>query len=153
VSAVLRIKESNVTQAQSGDKVQVHYTGRLQDGTVFDSSQGREPFEFTIGKRQVIPGFEEAVIGLEPGESTTTDIPVHKAYGPRDDRLVMHVNRAQIPSEVDIALNARLELRRRDGGTFVVTVTEITDDDVSLDANHPLAGQDLQFDIELVGIE
>lgn len=141
-----------MTQAQTGDKVRVHYTGRFGDGTVFDTSEGREPLEFTIGERQVIQGFEEAVIGLELGESTTTDIPAHKAYGPRDERMVMRVSRDQVPAHIDLSLNDRLQLRRRDGGSFVVTVVEITSTDVALDGNHPLAGRDLQFDIQLVEI-
>ena len=141
-----------MTQAQVGDRVKVHYTGRLADGTVFDSSAGRDPLEFTIGKRQVIAGFEDAVIGLEPGASTTTDIPSHQAYGPRDERMVMRVPREQVPPGLDLSLNDRVQLRRRDGGPMVVTVVEVTDTDVALDANHPLAGKDLQFDIQLVEI-
>ena len=101
-----------MAQAQAGDKVRVHYTGRLEDGTVFDTSEGRDPLEFTIGGRQVISGFEEAVIGLELGESTTTDIPSHKAYGARDERMIMRVPRGQVPAHIDLSLNDRLQMRR-----------------------------------------
>ena len=141
-----------MAQAQSGDKVRIHYTGTLDDGTVFDTSSGRDPLEFTIGSRQVIPGFEEAVIGLEVGGSVTTHIPSHKAYGPRDDRMIMRVPREQVPADMDVSVNDRLQLRGRDGRPFPVTVTEITDTHVVLDGNHPLAGKDLIFAIELVEI-
>ena len=141
-----------MAQAQSGDKVRIHYTGTLDDGTVFDSSAGREPLEFTIGTRQVIPGFEEAVLGLEVGGKVRTHIPSHKAYGPRDERMIMQIPREQIPADMQIAVDDRLQMQRRDGGASPVTVREITDTHVVLDGNHPLAGQDLTFEIELVEI-
>ena len=141
-----------MTQAKQGDTVRVHYTGTLNDGTVFDSSQGRDPLEFTLGQGRVIPGFEEAVVGMDLGESRTTNIPVAQAYGPRDERLVMQVDRQQVPADVELAVDDQIQLRRRDGGMAIATVTAITESTVTLDGNHPLAGEDLTFDIELVEI-
>jgi peptidylprolyl isomerase len=141
-----------MTQAKQGDTVKVHYTGILNDGTIFDTSRGRDPLEFTIGKREVIPGFEQAVQGMGLGESSTFDIPVDQAYGPRDERLVLQVPRQQIPQDIELAINDRLQVRRSDGRMSLVTVTDLSESDVTLDANHPLAGQDLTFDIQLVEI-
>jgi peptidylprolyl isomerase len=137
--------------AGQGNTVTVHYTGKLEDGTVFDTSKGREPLEFTLGEHQVIAGFEQAVLGMSEGQAKTAEIPAEQAYGPRDERLVTTVNRDRVPAQV--SLNDRLQVRRPDGKTFVVTVTELSDQSVTLDANHPLAGKDLTFDIELVGVE
>jgi peptidylprolyl isomerase len=141
-----------MAQAESGDKVKVHYTGRLDDGTVFDSSHDRDPLEFTLGENQVISGFEKAVIGMDEGESRTVQLTPDQAYGSHDQRLVMEVSRDQIPGHIDLSVNDRLQLRRQDGGTFVVTVTNLSESKVTLDGNHPLAGQDLTFDIQLVEI-
>jgi peptidylprolyl isomerase len=141
-----------MAQAKQGDTVSVHYTGTLSDGTIFDTSADRDPLRFTIGQHRVIPGFENAVVGMDLGESKTVDIPVHEAYGPRDERMITQVARGDIPASVKLALNDRLQVRRQDGGTMVVTVTKISDTNVTLDGNHPLAGQDLTFKIELVEI-
>jgi peptidylprolyl isomerase len=139
-----------MTEAEKGSKVKVHYTGKLEDGTVFDTSEGNEPLEFTLGENQVIAGFEQAVLGMSEGQQRTTEIPADQAYGQRDERLVTTVDRDRVPEEV--SLNDRLQVRRPDGKTFVVTVTNLSDESVTLDANHPLAGKDLTFDIELVDI-
>jgi peptidylprolyl isomerase len=141
-----------MTQAKLGDTVRVHYTGKLSDGTVFDTSSGRDPLQFTIGKAQVIPGFEKAVVGMDLGESRIAEIAVSQAYGPRDERLVLTVGKDQIPQDLQIEVNDRLQVRRPDGEALVVTVTGISEQDVTLDGNHPLAGQDLTFDIELIEI-
>jgi peptidylprolyl isomerase len=140
-----------MAEARQGDTVKVHYTGKLADGTVFDTSQGREPLQFTIGEHQVIAGFEEAVVGMSEGQEKTAEIPIDQAYGQRDERLVTAVGRDRMPP--DVSLNDRLQVRRPDGKAFVVMVTGLSEQSATLDANHPLAGKDLTFDIELVGIE
>ena len=139
--------------AKSGDTVRVHYTGRLDDGTVFDSSREREPLEFTVGSGQVISGFERAVEGMEVGEARETRIEADDAYGERRDDLVLALPKEQVPEDMEIAPGMRLELRQPDGQAVPVTVAEVGDESVTLDANHPLAGQPLTFELELVGIE
>jgi peptidylprolyl isomerase len=140
-----------MAQAQTGDTVRVHYTGRLDGGEVFDSSRGRDPLEFTLGGGQVIAGFDEAVTGMEPGDEKTVTIPAAQAYGPRRDEMSGEVPRAQFPPDIDPQVGQQLQMQQ-EGQTFVVTVTEVSDEVVRLDANHPLAGKDLTFDLELVGI-
>lgn len=139
--------------AKTGDTVLVHYTGRLDDGTVFDSSLEREPLEFTVGAGQVIPGFEQAVEGLEIGEARETRIAVTDAYGEHRGDLLIDLPREQVPSELAIEPGMRLELRQSDGQTMPVTVAAVDEESVTLDANHPLAGQPLTFEIELVAIQ
>jgi peptidylprolyl isomerase len=141
-----------MAQAKSGDTVQVHYTGRLADGREFDSSVGRDPLEFTIGSRSLIPAFEDAVIGLDVGQSETLTIPAVDAYGTRVDEAVQTVERSMIPSEVELAPGKVLQATAPGGQEMMLTVVDLTDDTVTLDANHPLAGEDLTFDIELVAI-
>ena len=141
-----------MTQAKKGDKVKIHYTGKLNDGTVFDSSAGRDPLEFTIGSGQVIPGFEDAVIGMACGDKKTTEIPVDQAYGPRNDEIVMDVPLSQFPPDIKPEVGQRLEVGQQGGMPIVVTITKITDTHATLDANPPLAGEDLIFDLELVAI-
>lgn len=138
--------------ASKGDSVKVHYTGKLEDGTVFDSSKDREPLEFSIGERQVIKGFEEAVIGMAEGQSKTVEIPAEESYGPRRDDLVVTINRSQVPPDIELEEGLHLQMKQPSGTVFNVMVAEITDDTVTLDANHPLAGKDLTFDIELVEV-
>lgn len=142
-----------MAQATEGDTVHIHYTGRLGDGTVFDSSREREPLEFTLGEGRVIPGFESAVTGMEPGETKTANVPAADAYGPRRDELVMTVEKEQLPDDLDPDVGQRLGMRTADGETVEVRVTATDDQAVELDANHPLAGQDLIFDIELVRLD
>jgi peptidylprolyl isomerase len=139
-------------QAKVGDKVSVHYTGKLEDGTVFDSSSGREPLEFEIGTSSVIPGFEHAVVGMAPGESKTATVPAEQAYGRREDEKVVEVERGHLPPDLELRVGQRLKLTDEQQNATYVTVTEMNDALVKLDANHPLAGQDLVFDIELVEI-
>lgn len=140
-----------MAQAASGDTVRVHYTGRLDDGTVFDSSQGRDPFEFTLGAGQVIPGFDAAVTGMEEGDSTTVKIEPENAYGDRHEEMVQQVTRSDIPEEIDLTVGMQLQASGP-GGEMVVTVVELSEESVTLDANHPLAGKALTFELELVEI-
>ena len=139
-------------EAKQGDTVKVHYTGKLDDGSVFDTSAEREPLEFTVGAGSVIPGFEQAVIGLQPGESRETTIDATNAYGQRSSDLVTEVKREQLPQELEVSVGQQLQVSMANGQTAVVMVTDITDTSVIIDANHPLAGQDLTFSIELVEI-
>jgi peptidylprolyl isomerase len=139
-------------RAKTGDTVSVHYTGKLTDGTVFDSSTQREPLEFTLGERQVIAGFEQAVEGMVTGEKKTVQIPPEDAYGPHHAELVFQVERENLPTELDPEVGQRLAFQRPDGQTVPLTVTEVSASGVTLDANHPLAGEELTFDLELVGI-
>lgn len=141
-----------MAQAKSGDTVQVHYTGRLEDGSVFDSSRGHDPLQFTLGSGDVIPGFEQAVLGMAPGDTRTVTIPSDQAYGPRRDELVIEIGRENFPPEVTPEVGQRLQMVQ-DDQAMVVMVTGVEEDTVTLDANHPLAGADLTFDLELVGIE
>ena len=140
-------------QAKLGDTVQVHYTGRLADGTIFDTSTDGDPLEVTLGEEQVIPGFEQALIGMEPGESKTVTIPAAQAYGPYDEDKVVAVNRERtFPSHFQPQVGQQLHVRSKDGERFLVTVVEVSETTVMLDINHPLAGKDLTFDIQLVEI-
>lgn len=139
-------------KAQSGDTVQVHYTGKLNDGTVFDSSEGREPLQFTLGSGQVIPGFESAVSGMEVGESKTAQIASDDAYGPYVPERVIAVSRQDFPEDISPEVGMRLAVTQPNGQQIPVTVTDVSEEDVTLDANHRLAGQDLVFDIQLVAI-
>lgn len=141
-----------MAQAKNGDTVKVHYTGRLDDGCVFDSSAEREPLEFTIGAGQLIPGFDTAVIDMAPGESKTVRIPPDQAYGPYHEQMVVEADRGQFPPHVTPEVGQQFESKGDDGQNFVVTVTAIEGDKITLDANHPLAGRDLTFDIQLVEI-
>ena len=141
-----------MSQAKTGDTVTVQYTGTLEDGTVFDSSQNREPLTFTIGSGDLIPGFEKAVVGMEPGQTRTATFAPDEAYGERSDELVFSIPRDQLPDEVDPEVGDRLEAKDPDGNRFAVSVAALDGDTVTLDANHPLAGRDLTFEIELVEI-
>ena len=141
-----------MAQAQAGDLVKVHYTGRLADGTIFDTSMEREPLEFTLGEGELIPGFEQAVLGMTAGESKTATILADQAYGLHRAERVIDVERHHLPSDLQPALGQRLQMTRPDGTTINVVVTTITETQVTLDANHPLAGQDLIFDLILVEI-
>lgn len=138
--------------AKTGDKVTVHYTGKLTDGTQFDTSRPDSPIEFTIGENMVIPGFEQAVIGMSPGDTKTTTIPETEGYGPHREEMILTVDRANIPANIDLELGQQLGLQYENNQSLTVTVTDISADSVTLDGNHPLAGQDLVFDIQLVEI-
>lgn len=141
-----------MAQAENGNTVTVHYTGKLENGTVFDTSNGRDPIQFTVGGAQIIPGFEQAIIGMKAGEVKTVTIPSDQAYGPHHDDLLLVVERSQIPPHLTPEVGQRLEIHQPDGQAIPVIVTEISDVNVTLDANHPLAGKDLVFDLQLVEI-
>lgn len=141
-----------MSQAKTGDQVTVHYTGSLADGSVFDSSRSREPFTFTLGSGQVISGFEAGILGLEPGQSRRTTMPADQAYGPYRDDLIFTARRDEWPADAPLEVGAQAPMRRPDGKTTRVTVKEITPDGILIDGNHPLAGKDLTFDIELLSI-
>ncbi|MFC2071344.1 FKBP-type peptidyl-prolyl cis-trans isomerase [Chloroflexota bacterium] len=133
--------------AKSGDTVKVHYTGRLNNNTVFDTSVGSEPMEFTLGEGRLIPGFEQAITGMQVGESKTVTIPVDEAYGQRHDDLIFEVGRDELPADINPEVGMQLPTSQ---GT--VTIIEVSEKTIKIDANHPLAGQDLTFDIELIEI-
>lgn len=163
-----------MAQAQQGNTVRVHYTGTLSDGSIFDSSEtveqescgcscssggcstdsdcGSEPLEFTIGAGNVIPGFEKAVLGLAVGDSVTVTIPADEAYGQRHDQMVAVVERSELNGEIEPVEGQQLEVVLQDGSSMPVLITEVTDSTITLDANHPLAGQDLTFAIRLMEI-
>lgn len=140
-------------QAKRGDTVHVHYRGTLSDGTEFDSSAGREPLTFTLGTGQVIPGFESAIEGMSTGDKKTEKIPVDEAYGERREELVFQVGRDQIPEGAEVEVGDMLQVGFQDGSSAAVQVAALDESMVTLDANHPLAGKDLTFELELVGID
>lgn len=141
-----------MSQVTNADTVRVHYTGKTDDGIVFDSSREREPLEFTMGQGQLIPGFEKAVEGMKIGDSTTVRIPADEAYGEKRDDMVVDISRQQIPPDISPEIGMVLQMQQPNGMPLNVTVTNVSDDSVTLDANHPLAGQALTFDIELIEI-
>ncbi|RAJ92632.1 peptidylprolyl isomerase [Larkinella arboricola] len=142
-----------MAQAKAGDTVQVHYTGRKNDGTVFDSSSGRSPLQFQVGSGMVIKGFDEGVNGMEVGESKTVRIPVEDAYGPSSPDMVFEFDRSLIPDDIELEVGLTLNMHQDGNPQAVpVVVRNVTATSVTLDANHPLAGEELIFDIELVGI-
>lgn len=140
-------------QANNGDKVKVHYHGRLRNGETFDSSQGREPLEFTVGAGQMIKGFDEGVKGMQVGDKKTVEIGADEAYGQREDANLIEFPKDQFPPDMKPEPGMQLMLSNDQGQQFPVTVAEVKEDSVVLDANHPLAGQDLIFDIEMMHIE
>ena len=141
-----------MSQIKSGDTVRIHYTGTLSDGSTFDSSAGRDPLEFTVGSGQIIPGLDKALPGMEVGEKKKVDVPVDQAYGPADPSAQQQVPRADIPDDIPLDVGTMLQVQTPDGQALQVRVAEVTEEKVTLDANHPLAGQDLVFDIEVVSI-
>jgi len=142
-----------VAQAKSGDKVIVHYSGSLEDGTIFSSTyEEDEPFEFTIGGKDVLQSFQDAVIGMSEGETKTISVPPEDGYGEHKAEFVLKMEKAQAPPELELEAGKRLQIRLTDGTTRIVTVLAITEDSVILDANDPLAGRTLQFEIELIEI-
>ena len=139
-------------QVKSGDTVNVHYHGKLTDGTTFDSSEGREPLKFTAGSGQVIKGFDDAVLDMAPGDKKTVNIPVENAYGHRNDDMMMEYPITEFPDDMKPEVGMELQMGDNSGNVFPVVITEVSGETVMLDANHPLAGQDLVFEIELVSI-
>ncbi|NTW68237.1 MAG: peptidylprolyl isomerase [Chlorobiaceae bacterium] len=141
-----------MAQAKQGDIVKVHYTGTLDDGTMFDTSADREPLEFTIGGGQVIRGFDIAVMDMAPGEVRVSVIAAEDAYGVHSKELVTDVDRERFPADMELEIGQQLQVGLTDGQQAIVMVVDISDTSVTLDANHPLAGQTLTFEIELVEI-
>lgn len=141
-----------MSQAKSGDSVKVHYTGTLADGTQFDSSQGRDPLEFTLGAGNVIPGFDQGVADMAAGDTKTIHIPAEEAYGPRHDHLTQDVPRSAMPADIELEQGMVLHAQGPEGQTLNFTVVEFDDQTVKVDGNHPLAGKDLTFALELVSI-
>lgn len=141
-----------MTQVKSGDTVRIHYTGTLTDGTKFDSSEGRDPLEFTVGEGQIIPGLEQAIPGMTVGDKKTVAVPAENAYGDTNPDARQDVPRGEIPADIPLDLGTQLQVQAPDGQVLPVTVVAVTEEVVTLDANHPLAGKDLTFDIELVEI-
>lgn len=144
--------EQYMQQATNGDTVQIHYTGTLDDGTVFDSSDGREPLTFTLGAGEVIPGFETAVLGMSVGMSKKERIEAEQAYGERMDDMILSVPRSDIPEDMNPEVGMMVGIPTDSGDHMPAQIVEVTDTVVTIDANHPLAGQALTFDIELVSI-
>ena len=140
-------------RAAKEDTVKVHYTGRLDDGTIFDQSPEDRPLLFIIGRQEVIAGFDDAVEGMYQGESKTVTIPCEQAYGKSNPELLEQIERSLISDEVNLQIGGQLEVTRHDGSVFHVMVKALTDDRVTLDANHPLADQDLTFDIKLLEVK
>lgn len=143
---------SAAAQVKNGNTVQVNYIGKLADGTVFDSSVGRTPLEFTLGGGKVIPGFDKAVLGMKVGEKKTVTIPSNEAYGPYRNDLTLEIPRADLAKDITPQVGMQLQSTQSDGSLIVVTITKMSETTVTLDANHPLAGKDLTFEIELVKI-
>lgn len=140
-------------QVKNGDTVRVHYTGKLDSGEVVDTSKDREPFEFTLGQEEVIKGLEEAVVGMSPGETKTAKVPAEKAYGPHSEEKVVRLGRDEIPETIEPEVGKRLHAMEPSGKEISVTIVDVSESTVTVDANHPLAGQDLVFDIELKAIQ
>jgi len=141
-----------MARAKHGDTVQVYYTGTLLDSEVFDTLANRKLVQFTIGEGRIITGFEEAVLGMNPGESKIIKVPADKAYGPRRPERIHVVNLNALPPDLKLQVGQPLEIRQGNGQTNTARITDISESTITLDANHPLAGQDLVFDIELAEI-
>jgi|SRR6185295_14349362 len=139
-------------EAKNGDQVKVHYHGRLDDGTTFDSSEGRPPLQFQVGAGQVIKGFDDGVLGMKEGDKKTIHIPVHEAYGDKSPDMIIEFPRDQFPPDMSPEVGMQLNLRGQDGRSFPVVISDVKEEIVVLDGNHPLAGRDLIFDIEMVEI-
>jgi peptidylprolyl isomerase len=146
-------QEQAMSQAKTGDSVKIHYTGTLDDGTQFDSSDGREPLSFTLGSGQVIPGFDKAVDGMAVGDSKSVNIPAEDAYGPHQPQMVQDVPLSALPADLTPEVGMGLQAQGPDGQVANLVVTSVQDDSITVDGNHPLAGKALNFDIELVSID
>lgn len=142
-----------MTQVENGDTVRIHYTGTLDDGTTFDTSQGRDPLAFEVGSGQIIHGLDKALPGMAVGDTKTVNVPCDEAYGEPVPDMRQAIPRDGIPTDIPLEVGGRLQMQTQDGQVVPVTVVEVTEAEVTLDANHPLAGQDLTFQIELVAID
>jgi peptidylprolyl isomerase len=152
LQAIFNLKNNKMAQVKNGDKVKVHYHGKLTNGETFDSSEGREPLEFEVGSGMVIKGFDDGVTGMTVGEKKTINIPYDEAYGPINPEMIIEMPKDRFPQDMQIEVGMPLAMSDPQGQQFQVTIVEIKDEVVMLDANHPLAGQDLVFDLELVEI-
>jgi len=148
----LTIREVRVSTVKEGDMVKVHYTGKFEDGTVFDSSKDKEPLEVAIGQGQVIPGFEKGIMGMKKGAVKTITLTPENAYGQVRDDLIVKVKKSDIPENIEPKIGLNLQMKQSDGQVINLVVSEIAEETVTLDANHPLAGKTLVFDIEVVEI-
>jgi FKBP-type peptidyl-prolyl cis-trans isomerase 2 len=146
------IKQFNMQEAKKGDKVKVHYHGKLTSGETFDSSEGREPLEFEVGSGAVIKGFDEGVSGMKVGEKKTINIPVDEAYGAYSDDMLIEFPKDRFPNDMELKEGMQLMMSNGSGQNIPVIINEVKGDTVILDANHPLAGEELIFDIELIEI-
>jgi len=152
IAAFLSGCSSSVEKVENGDTVRLNYTGKLEDGTVFDSSVDREPIEFVIGSGTVIPGLENGVIGMAVSENKTITIPMEDAYGPIRPEMVLKVPKNMLPQDMEYEVGGQLESRQPDGRIMYATITDVAEDTVTLDANHPLAGKTLIFEVEIMEI-
>ncbi len=141
-----------MTKAKTGDRVKVHFEGYLEDGKVFGSTMDDKPFEFTIGEKNMLPGFENAVIGMQKGDTKTITLPPEEAYGSPKEELVSVMQRSGFPKEINLEIGKRLRVRTQDGIYTMVTIKDFTEDSIVLDENDPLAGKTLTFKIELVEV-
>ena len=141
-----------MAQAKTGDTVKIHFTGKLEDGTVFGSTANREPLEFELGEGRIIPGIEKAVEGMNVGESKTVEVPPEQAYGQHQAELVQKVSRDRFPEDVEPQVGQEFEIPQQEGRPMAVRVVDVSESTVTLDANHPLAGRDLTFELELLEI-
>ncbi len=146
----INVKGVIMTEVKSGDTIRVHYTGTLEDGAVFDSSKEKDPLEFTVGGGNLIPGFENGVIGMKIGDTKKVTIPAEEAYGPRQDDMVIKIDRKEFPQNITPEVGMPLQMQKPDGGEINVIITGVETDSVTLDANHPLAGETLIFELEIV---
>lgn len=149
---IFKLKSNAMAQVKKGDKIKVHYHGKLTNGETFDSSEGREPLEFEVGSGMVIPGFDKGVTGMTIGEKKTVNIPYDEAYGPKNPDMLIEMPKDRFPKDMEIEIGMPLGMSDQQGQQYEVTIVEIKDDVVMLDANHRLAGEDLVFDLELVEI-
>ena len=141
-----------MSKAKNGDTVKVHYTGKFEDGKVFDSSKERQPLEFVLGEGNVMPAIENAILGMEAGDTKLIEIPPEEAFGPRREELVIEVERSELPEHITPTMGQTLQMRQPDGGHIDLVIVEMNEQTITLDANHPLAGHTLSFDLELVEI-
>uniref|UniRef100_UPI004048ADBA FKBP-type peptidyl-prolyl cis-trans isomerase n=1 Tax=Yoonia sp. TaxID=2212373 RepID=UPI004048ADBA len=142
-----------MTQAKSGDTIRIHYTGTLKSGEVFDSSQGRDPLEFTLGSGMIIGGLDAAIQGMAVGETKVAEIACAEAYGPINPAARQPVPRSEFPDDIPTQVGTQLQMQSPEGQVIPVTIVDVSETEVTLDANHPLAGKDLTFDFEVVGID
>ena len=141
-----------MSQAKDGDTVKVHYTGKLENGTVFDTSKDSQPLEFAVGSGKIIPGFEKAIIGMGVGDAKSITVPPEEAYGPSRKELIVDIKKTDLPEDITPAIGKQLQVQQKDGNPIEITITDMDEDTVTLDANHPLAGNTLLFEVELVEI-